>query len=1125
MTKNKLISGILSIAIMLSVIPVGYAATDTPKADTSLINAYVDEKGQIITNNMKVYMGDNGYNKLADKGGQLGWLFDVSVNNTDYYLYMDVDDKLADKTDMGRIINVTVEYFDQVDINIEKKDQLAGCLTIEYTNSDGKVIEAPYVDFQNSLTWKKHTFVLKDAMLLNGVNGADFRVCSKSTRMATSGDNFVVKMVDVELTDKFAHVTITPQTANYGNNFFTGQDILFNYTFDNRKYATYSHMKGEYPLDVKFIAKSYEGEVMFEKEDNITLKPGVDYKYDLEIDVGERYGVYFLTTIVSNEDVGVYNDNTTRFSYIRTDYGKTMNYEFGVCAGRRDEWEPLYQNAGIGLMRSMVSYSNVTNHDMGAKDAYFYPVTAYSLQRDSKNRNVKQFNGYLSVKKEVLPGEHAPHTEAGMQKVMDYMNYITEAEKGGIVSYDMWNEWELYGASFNIHSRPFEDYIEYMKKTYTEMKPKYPDLKLYGVVTSEVKPDFLKRVLDAGGGDYMDGYCCHAYQPRYNPMTGGGLDKIWQTRKLLDEYGYTEMPIVTSELGFVDDTHFEIDDLIQGYWLCYFYIALQKIPHFDQYVMYQFYDGGRTRGNREHHWGLIEFTGSDTPGTAKASYAMVSNMNLMLANYEYVDEIETGNNTYVYRMYNEEKDDDVVVIWGINDGGTISVDFGTDKLEAYDEYGNMREIYGVNGVFSFPVTEAVMYLKGDFNKFEKAENIFMEQTRFSVEFESDVDFKINNHTGKKLNVEFIPRHNNDMKFTVTENEDLSLNVHVDNARTVAEKDVVRIRISDDEKLYVDGNMVFRHTVPLAVDLNCKPVMDENGKVEYDSIILLIDVINNATVPLKGKILINSIEGISDYANSYDVDIPSGEKQTIEIKSKTTANVYYLDAAFVSDNGTSRNFTNNTSFAVCNYAETKPVIDGIVSEGEYKDTIYLGSQHVVDIHAVDPYTGDSDFSANVSYAWDEENFYIAMECIDNTLYDKTAAIDSMWRYDSFQLAGVYDPENKYEDSVLTSVVFGKTNDIPTLAMVKNAALKTMADEDSGFEGKINRTGTSTIYEVKVPWKTLLVEEMEVLPDTIFKFAALANDNDGGGRKAAVEYGTGIYSGGTSTSGFLKMYLVK
>ena len=110
-----------------------------------------------------------------------------------------------------------------------------------------------------------------------------------------------------------------------------------------------------------------------------------------------------------------------------------------------------------------------------------------------------------------------------------------------------------------------------------------------------------------------------------------------------------------------------------------------------------------------------------------------------------------------------------------------------------------------------------MYLKGDFNKFEKAENIFMEQTRFSVEFESDVDFKINNHTGKKLNVEFIPRHNNDMKFTVTENEDLSLNVHVDNARTVAEKDVVRIRISDDEKLYVDGNMVFRHTVPLAVD--------------------------------------------------------------------------------------------------------------------------------------------------------------------------------------------------------------------------------------------------------------------------------------------------------------------
>ena len=62
-------------------------------------------------------------------------------------------------------------------------------------------------------------------------------------------------------------------------------------------------------------------------------------------------------------------------------------------------------------------------------------------------------------------------------------------------------------------------------------------------------------------------------------------------------------------------------------------------------------------------------------------------------------------------------------------------------------------------------------------------------------------------------------------------------------------------------------------------------------------------------------------------------------------------------------------------------------------------------------------------------------------------------------------------------------------------------------------------------MKVPWQTILMEEKEILPDTVLKFAALANDNDGAGRKAAIQYGEGIYSGSKSSDMFIKMYLVK
>ncbi|UKI36298.1 MAG: hypothetical protein L6V93_20690 [Clostridiales bacterium] len=154
----------------------------------------------------------------------------------------------------------------------------------------------------------------------------------------------------------------------------------------------------------------------------------------------------------------------------------------------------------------------------------------------------------------------------------------------------------------------------------------------------------------------------------------------------------------------------------QGYYLVEGYAAMRKVRNFNQYVMYTFYDGGRTKGNREHHWGLIEFLGADTPGTAKASYAMVANMNNLLAGYEYKDEITVNDNTYAYRMHSNDKNDDTIMLWSRGNGGNLSIDLGTDKIDVYDAYGNVSALSGIDGVLGFALTEAPVYLKGDFKK-------------------------------------------------------------------------------------------------------------------------------------------------------------------------------------------------------------------------------------------------------------------------------------------------------------------------------------------------------------------------------------------------------------------------
>ena len=1096
------------------------------EVDSGRIYAYVDENEAVHTSNMKVYMGDNGKNIISSMGGKKGWLFDVESDSTDYYLYMDVDDSLADKEDIGRTVKISVDYFDKSNIDVARLKQLSSSFCIEYENTEGKIVESPYYEFDNSLMWHSYTFTLTDAVLNNGVNGADFRLCSKAKRMATSGGSFVVSNVEIELTNEFNHINIVPSTNNYGNNFFTGEKISFKYTLDNKKYAQKSRHYGAYPLTAEFTAKNIEGETLFEKTDTITIEPCKELEYNLDVDIGNKYGVYFLTAAFSNKEHNIYSENTTRFSYVRTDYGKTLNYNFGTCSGRRVEWAPLYQNAGIGIVRAMESYSNVISRDINADEAFVYPQRANTLSRALKERNIRPINTYLSVKTDILPGEQLPHTEEGMKKYLDYVNFVTDAERNTIVSYDIWNEFELMGASFNLYSRPMEDYIQLMKNTYTTVKQRYPDIKLYGVVTSNVSPGILEKILAAGGGDYMDGFCCHAYAPRYDPMSSGIIDELNKARALLDKYGYYDMPIVTSELGWVDDTFYGIDERKQGYYLVEGYAAMRKVRNFKQYVMYTFYDGGRTKGNREHHWGLIELLGSDTPGTAKASYAMVANMNNLLAGYEYKDEVTANDNTYVYRMHSEEKNDDILMLWARGNGGNISVDLGTDKVDVYDAYGNMSHLSGVDGVFSFALTEAPIYVKGNFTKFALAENKIIDNSAFDVEFSQSVSFNLKNLIGDGMKYEITPINGARLDVKEIKNDDNSLSIQIKPNKFKSEQDMAKIKVYDENGVYLDGHLAFFYKTPVDVEMKCEPEIGDGGIPNYDVVNLSINIINNSKGTLNGKFIINRLLGIDGYASVYDnLSIMPGDAHKIIIKAPSDVNTVKMNAAFVTEDGTTVDFSKSASFTVCEYAYNKPVIDGVINENEYKSFVYLGTDNAVDIHAVDPYTGADDCSALLYYAWDEDNFYIAANVTDNVLFDASPQSSAMWRYDSFQFAGVYDPENKLGTDVLTSVLYGKAEGLNALEVVKNSAIKAMNDKDSGFEGVIRRDGKNTYYELKMPWKTILTEDTKVEKDTIFKFSALINDNDGGGRKAAVQYGEGIYTGGKTNESFIKAYLAK
>ena len=1116
MKKAKIFLCVLCVVLVFTAFSV--MASDLNTADADAIYAYVDENGKVIQSNMKVHMGDSGLDVLAVRGGKKGWLFDVVSAKTDYYLYMDTDDKYADKFDKGRIVEIEVEFFDAGE----------GSFAIEYIGRDGKAKESPYKEMDGSLSWKKHTFVITDALMNNGFEGADFKLSSKTKNMQTSFENFVVRAVNVNVTGMHDQVTITADTGIYGNHFFTGEDIKFNITLDNKTYIVESHKKGTYTLNGHFSVKSYEGDEVFTSDTTVQLEPGKPTKIELPLDVGGRYGVYFLTSTFTNEELGIRSEDTTRFSYTRTDFGETMNYVYGACTGKRLEFVPLLRNAGIGRIRIMNALNAVRYSDAGEKEAYLFPASSFEMQRLARENNINIFGNYLAVSGEFLPGEHAPHTDKGMESFFTYAHYMTDIERYGVDSYDMWNEWNLLGASFNRYARPLTDYIEFMKKTYTEMKAHYPEIKFWGGVTSNVDLTWLETILKSGGGEYMDGYCVHAYKTiAQDPMSSEAVTLVTRAREILDKYGYEDMPIVTTELGYVDDTFYGVDELRQGYYLMQYYVALSKIPHFDEYTQYQFQDGGIVKGSRENHWGLIEFSGAKTVGAAKASYPMIANMNHMLAGYKYAEDITINDDTYAYRMHNKNKIDDVIFLWARGNGGTVAIDLGVDSVELYDCYGNMTILHGVDGVYTFALSEAPIYVKGNFKKFERSEKQLISKNDFDIAFAQDATFTVNNFAGKKLNVELVPEKNDDLKFNVTENADGTMTVFVDTARTTSYRDRVGIKITDGENKYLDGILIFEYNTPIEMSLVCKPIQNADGGYELSNANLNITLSNTGSGVVSGKFLINDLVGATNYQKEYDnLCIEPSSSFTTVVNVSPDTSLFDVVATFITEDGIMIDLSDSTSYAVCQYAYNKPALDGVISDGEYGKPVYIGPNTAVTYTVVDFYQNDpNDFSANISYSWDEENLYIAMECIDNTLFNNSPEVASMWRYDSMQFAAAYDPEEKYDPSQMVSVLYGTTNGEQKLEMVVDQALCKMSDPQSGFDGTMKRHEKTTVFEVKVPWKTILMEERDVLPDTILKFAAVANDNDGGGRKAALQYGEGITAGSKSTDMFIKMYLAK
>ncbi len=137
-----------------------------------------------------------------------------------------------------------------------------------------------------------------------------------------------------------------------------------------------------------------------------------------------------------------------------------------------------------------------------------------------------------------------------------------------------------------------------------------------------------------------------------------------------------------------------------------------------------------------------------------------------------------------------------------------------------------------------------------------------------------------------------------------------------------------------------------------------------------------------------------------------------------------------------------------------------------------------------------YAGDGlSLEANIRYAYDDRNFYFAIEAEDDV--HNPILVDSYWNGDGLQFT-LCGPDD----------TFGKAYALSCDAQTGEKFVNASGNLDCSFK----RDGTTSIYEVAIPWTDYFPEGKQ--DAALFCCIINENDNDALGRKGCLETSAGI-----------------
>lgn len=1006
------------------------------------------------------------------------------------------------------------EEANRVKITIEYKDMPGACFSVHYNSSDGSNWAYPGTfNTQGTNEWKTYVVYLDDfaPSLPLEYGSGDIRIRSAGWHGYATNPLCYGKILIEENVGEY-------KLEVSANNGYVGR--IFDYGGSDEMTLDYENMhedimkaSGSYEILNNEGRKISSGEVP-------EFSLGKREKVSKKINIGALNCGTYTMKLQTSSFIGNTEESYERefeFSVVRTKKKDDKNFEMAGAVAHLNQYTSgleksieVMSRIGVSSVREEITWNDYEK----TPETYVLADKSRKHLRSMWDKGIKNMVLFYGANTNYAPtgGMNDFHDDEDEIKAFGTavkQAMLNEVSKDMTEYIEVLNEWNL--STFNPIGLGQEVYIKYLKAAYEAAKSVNPDIKVVAGSYAGFDQGSLRTFLQSGGLQYCDVLSYHPYQG--NRISLDTVTSQTETaRQMMMEYAGEVKPIVLSEFGWptADGDKDSITEEQRRRAVPAYYLYSYANEYIEKIYYYDFVRDGIDRTAREHNFGLLKFNEGHNDMAATDTFVTFAAMNNLIQDAKPAGKIEKeGVYAYQYQKRDGKK---LASLWTMGRTERVALDLGVNEILMYDMYGTLVDtLKSENGIFTFDLSDEIIYIQGDFKSFKVADPIIYQKEPVVNALTKDAfNIVLQNGTKKDLKVRL---DYDDEIFAVRDTQYLSsgeIVVEIDVADIPKSTKHIDIALYDESGVYYSGKVKVDVTSErLKINFDCKQ-QDEKNDRRWVAATTIENI--SQRVPISGKCYISQPAEYAQEVRRFSNIAPGAVRHiNLNLPEMVVKRPEYLTITVELDNGEKFEETIKLDFTTALYTEEKPIIDGVKSKTElWNKTAVLVEDRKdrFDVYSGGEWRGTTDCSLIYRMLWDLENLYFFINVKDD-VFSQNEIPSNMWNGDSIQfgilerLSGIESTANTF-----TELCIALTKEGPNIFRHSSCGGKPVS-KITDFEAAILRNQGETIYELAIPWAELFNEDYKVKPEVRYRFSLLVNDNDGDSvRHGWLNYNDGI-----------------